>query len=94
MERRGGDRRPELSDIPGEHLIEAYSDLVIFVYRMEYYGITQDENGFSTQGTAELILPKNRFGPLDNIRVNYSHHVPKFSDIEIPEVGNGSEPPF
>jgi replicative DNA helicase len=94
LELRGGDKRPVLSDIAGENLIEAYSDLIIFVYRMEYYGIIQDEDGNSTLGLAELIIPKNRFGPLGYVRVEYLDETSLFQDVEPSNLKNDNDARF
>lgn len=62
VEQRGGDKRPQLSDLRESGAIEQDADKVFFLYRPEYYGLLQDEDGNSTQGLSELILAKNRSG--------------------------------
>lgn len=62
VEQRGGDKRPALSDLRESGTIEQIADKVFFVYRPEYYGFTQDENGESTVGRMELSLLKNKSG--------------------------------
>lgn len=62
VETRGGDKKPMLSDIREAGDIEQDADLVIFPYRAEYYGITQDEMGNATAGLTELIIAKHRNG--------------------------------
>jgi replicative DNA helicase len=68
VETRGGDRRPILSDLRESGAIEQDADKVLFLYRPEYYGFTMDEDGESTYGRMELIVAKNRMGPLTTIR--------------------------
>ena len=53
---------PQLSDLGYLKAIdiEQNVDLVIFIHRPEYYGITVDENGMATAGVAELIIAKHR----------------------------------
>jgi replicative DNA helicase len=68
VETRGGDRRPILSDLRESGAIEQDADKVLFLYRPEYYGFTMDEDGEYTYGRMELIVAKNRMGPLTTIR--------------------------
>ena len=65
VETRGGDKRPQLSDLRESGAIEQDADKVIFVYRPDYYSITTDEDGNSTQGLLELLMVKNRTGNID-----------------------------
>lgn len=64
VETRGGDKRPQLSDLKDSGAIEQDADKVIFVYRPEYYRISIDEDGHPTAGVCELIMSKNRNGKL------------------------------
>lgn len=65
VEYRGGDKRPQLSDLRESGAIEQDADKVLFIYRPEYYGFTHDEYGNPTKGLVELILAKNRSGNLE-----------------------------
>lgn len=69
VDKRGGDGRPLLSDLKGSDTIEEDADKVIFVHRPEYYGITVEINGTSTNGLMELIMAKNKNGKLGTIRL-------------------------
>jgi replicative DNA helicase len=69
VETRGGDKRPQLSDLRESGAIEQDADIIIFPYRPWYYKITGDEGGTFVQGLTELIIAKNRNGPV---------HVPVF----------------
>ena len=64
VEKREGleGKRPVLSDLRESGAIEQDADLVIFIHRPDYYGMLQDENGRSTVGKAEILIPKNRKG--------------------------------
>ena len=62
VEARGGDKRPQLSDLKESGDLEQDADVVSFLYRPEYYGITEDDNGNSLEGVTELITKKNRHG--------------------------------
>lgn len=62
VERRGGDKRPLLSDLRESGQIEADADVIIFPHRPMYYGIEQDPQGNSWEGIVELIFAKHRNG--------------------------------
>jgi len=62
VETRGGDKRPQMSDLRDSGNLEQDADIIIFPHRPEYYGILEDANGRRLKGTAELIVAKNRNG--------------------------------
>lgn len=62
VETRGGDKRPILSDLRDSGKIEQDADCAIFLYRPEYYGFNQDDEGNSTTNQVEGIIEKNRHG--------------------------------
>lgn len=78
VETRGGDKRPQLSDLRESGAIEQDADMVIFLHRPEYYGITEDANGNSTSGYAEAIIAKHRSGPTDSANMRYVSQYTKF----------------
>ncbi|MCZ6692944.1 MAG: DnaB-like helicase C-terminal domain-containing protein, partial [Bacteroidetes bacterium] len=82
VETRGGDKRPQLSDLRESGSIEQDADLVIFLYRPEYYKITEDEDGTPTQGIAEVIIAKHRNGSLDTIKLKFIPRFTKFMDLD------------
>jgi replicative DNA helicase len=63
-------KKPQLTDLRESGNIEQDSDVVIFPYRPEYYGITEDEVGNSTKNKIEMIYAKNRHGGLGSIMLN------------------------
>lgn len=90
VETRGGTRRPILSDLRESGAIEQDADLVLFLYRPEYYKITEDEQGQSTIGKAELIIAKHRNGALKDIPLRFIARYAKFTEYAI---GEGEEGP-
>jgi len=68
VETRGGEKRPQLSDLRDSGNIEQDAQVVLFPYRPEYYGITEDDHG-STIGLMEVIVAKNTNGPLETVRL-------------------------
>ncbi len=78
-ERREGNR-PQLSDLRESGSIEQDADMVGFIYRAEYYGLMEDNDG-STQGIGEFIIQKHRNGPNDVIRLRYQGEFTKFSNL-------------
>ncbi|MFN3377941.1 MAG: replicative DNA helicase [Runella zeae] len=82
VETRGGDKRPQLSDLRESGSIEQDADMVAFLYRPEYYGFTQDDAGNSVQGVGEVIIAKNRSGSLDTIQLRFIGKYTKFADLD------------
>ena len=82
VETRGGDKRPQLSDLRESGAIEQDADMVMFIHRPEYYNITEDAEGNSTVGVAELIIAKHRNGPVDSARTRFIGAFTKFDDLE------------
>ncbi|MGQ0826813.1 MAG: replicative DNA helicase [Bacteroidota bacterium] len=82
VETRGGDKRPQLSDLRESGAIEQDADLVMFIHRPEYYNITEDETGMSTAGVAELIIAKHRNGPINSAKTRYIGQFTKFADLD------------
>jgi replicative DNA helicase len=90
VETRGGDKKPMLSDLRESGAIEQDADIVSFIYRPEYYGITEDEDGNSTIGTGEIIIAKHRNGSLASVNLKFIPHLAKFTNMET--VGAGGDP--
>ncbi len=91
VETRGGSKRPILSDLRESGAIEQDADMVLFIYRPEYYKIMEDEEGNSTEGLAELIIAKHRNGSLETIPLRFIDNFAKFTDYESSDFG-GMEP--
>jgi replicative DNA helicase len=82
VETRGGDKRPQLSDLRESGAIEQDADMVMFLYRPEYYGITEDEDHNPTQGVGEVIIAKHRNGSLENVKLRFIGKYTKFTDLD------------
>lgn len=65
------DKTPKLSDLRESGSIESDADMVMFIYRPEYYGIYQDDSGNNLRGLGEVIIAKHRGGRLDNIWLRF-----------------------
>jgi replicative DNA helicase len=67
VETRGGSKKPLLSDLRESGAIEQDADIIGFLYRPEYYGIMEDDEGRSTKGLLKTIIAKNRDGEIGEI---------------------------
>ena len=80
VETRGSSKRPQLSDLRESGAIEQDADMVMFIYRPEYYHLDTLEDGTSTKNLAEIIIAKNRAGSLGDVRLQFIGPLTKFSD--------------
>lgn len=81
VESREG-KRPQLSDLRESGAIEQDADIVLFIHRPEYYGITDDDNGNSLRGVAEIIIAKHRNGATGDVQLSFRKELAKFTDME------------
>lgn len=81
VESREG-RRPQLSDLRESGAIEQDADMVMFIHRPEYYGLTEDEDGNSLRNVAEIIIAKHRNGAVGDVRLTFRKELALFTDIE------------
>ena len=88
VETRGGNKRPQLSDLRESGAIEQDADIVAFIHRPEYYGLTHDESGIPiVPGTAEIIIAKHRNGATDIINLKFRAEQARFTNFdEIPDM--------
>ena len=81
-EMRGGSKRPQLSDLRESGAIEQDADIVAFIHRPEYYGLTTTEDGMPTAGMAEIILAKHRNGAVCDIPLRFIKEQARFTDMD------------
>jgi replicative DNA helicase len=85
-EQRAGEKKmPQLSDLRESGAIEQDADMVMFLYRPEYYGEQSSEMGESTKGETHVKIAKHRNGSLDTIKLRANLGIQKFFDWD----GNG-----
>jgi replicative DNA helicase len=77
VETRGGVKRPQLSDLRESGAIEQDADLVLFIYRPDYYDL---EDPTVPQGYTELIISKHRNGALGTVNLKFIDKLAKFVD--------------
>ncbi|GAB4264411.1 MAG: replicative DNA helicase [Saprospiraceae bacterium] len=82
VETRGGDKKPQLSDLRESGAIEQDADMVSFIYRPEYYEITESPDGRSLKEVAEIIIAKNRHGPTETVELRWVSKYAKFTDMD------------
>ncbi|MFI5132881.1 MAG: replicative DNA helicase [Chitinophagales bacterium] len=75
---KDGTKMPQLSDLRESGAIEQDADLVMFLYRPEYYDITSNEMGDSNRGETIIRIAKHRNGMLDTIKLRALLHIQKF----------------
>jgi replicative DNA helicase len=73
VEQRGGEKKPILSDLRESGQIEADADLVMFIYRDDYYDKESER-----PGEADIIVAKHRNGPLGDVILTFRPEYPKF----------------
>jgi len=83
VEQRTGDaKKPMLSDLRESGAIEQDADMVLFIHRPERYGITEDTEGNSLIGIADIIIAKHRNGAVGDIQLRFKNELAKFADLE------------
>jgi replicative DNA helicase len=98
--RKEGNKVPQLSDLRESGAIEQDADMVMFLYRPDYYEITENEHGESTKGETYVKIAKHRNGSLETIKLRGLLHIQKFieddqqggSDFN-PNMGGGNWKP-
>ncbi|SYZ73807.1 Replicative DNA helicase [Candidatus Zixiibacteriota bacterium] len=97
VEMRGGDKRPQLSDLRESGAIEQDADVVMFVYRPEFYLSHLDKDDpkrMEVEGKAEIIVAKQRNGPTGLVNLAFLKEYVSFANLsyQIPESREGEAP--
>jgi replicative DNA helicase len=78
------DKRPILSDLRESGAIEQDADLVAFVHRPEMYTDPKSDKMEEVQGRAEIIVGKQRNGPIDDVTLAFVHRYARFENLALP----------
>ncbi|MCY7422143.1 MAG: replicative DNA helicase [Chitinophagaceae bacterium] len=95
VETRKESKMPQLSDLRESGAIEQDADMVMFLYRPEYYEINTNEMGESNRGETHVRIAKHRNGSLETIKLRALLHIQKFVEEEGDDLsggGGGSKP--
>lgn len=90
--RKDGNKMPQLSDLRESGAIEQDADMVMFLYRPEYYDITSNEFGESNRGETHVRIAKHRNGQLETIKLRALLHIQKFVEDDSSDMGGGLLP--
>lgn len=78
------DKRPQLSDLRDSGSIEQDADIVMFIYRDEYYKNQNEDEEMaekaSNKGEAEIIIAKHRNGPVGTVKLLFQSNITKFKN--------------
>jgi replicative DNA helicase len=80
-QRTGDNKRPQLSDLRESGAIEQDADLIMFLYRQEFYDGPVDKDGNSLEGKAEIIVGKQRNGPTGLVNVFFQKQFTRFENL-------------
>lgn len=75
-EERGGAKKPQLRDISIRPHLFPMLDVVLLLYRPEYYGFLEDEEGITTAGRLDIIIAKDRNNEPHEFTVNCPFYAP------------------
>lgn len=85
VEHRGGDQRPQLSDLRESGAIEQDSDVVVFIHRKKKKDgdLSDDDYPSDDQRTAEIIIAKQRNGPTGTIKLTFIEECTRFESLTM-----------
>jgi replicative DNA helicase len=90
--RKEGNKMPQLSDLRESGAIEQDADMVMFLYRPEYYDITANEFGENNKGETHVKIAKHRNGSLETVKLRALLHIQKFVEDEAGSDFNAGAP--
>jgi replicative DNA helicase len=89
---KDGNKMPQLSDLRESGAIEQDADMVMFLYRPEYYDITTDAMGENNRGETLVRIAKHRNGSLETIKLRALLHIQKFTEDDGNSFGGPNLP--
>jgi replicative DNA helicase len=92
VESRPGSKKPILSDLRESGAIEQDADMVIFIYRPEYYNLGNEEEGNNVKGLAVINIAKHRNGKLGDVDLRFIGQFARFTELEPSEKRESHEP--
>jgi replicative DNA helicase len=75
-------KKPMLADLRESGAIEQDADMVLFIHRPERYGFTEDAQGNSLKGIADIIIAKHRNGAVGEVQLRFRNELAQFCDLE------------
>ena len=75
-------KTPQLSDLRDSGSLEQDADVVMFLYRPEYYGVPNLESGDSSEGIGQVLVRKQRNGGICDINLNFQKEITKFRNLD------------
>ncbi len=85
---------PMLSDLRESGSIEQDADMVMFIYRLEYYGILENDEGLSTKGMADILIAKHRNGDVGRVTLKFIGENTNFTDVTVDDFAKYTPLPF
>ncbi|MFY7653027.1 MAG: replicative DNA helicase [Chitinophagaceae bacterium] len=94
VETRKESKMPQLSDLRESGAIEQDADMVMFIYRPEYYDLNNNEMGESVKGETHIRIAKHRNGSLDTVKLQANLAIQRFYDAGSADNGSFGSNPF